>query len=632
MKTALQILNDYWGHASFRPLQEEIITSVVNGQDTVALLPTGGGKSLCFQIPALIQPGICIVISPLVALMGDQVQQLKDRGIKALSIAGGITFDELSVLLDNAKYGNYKFLYLSPERLQQEMVQNAIRQMNVNLIAVDEAHCISQWGNDFRPAYKEITLLGELHPYVPTIALTATATPAVLQDTIKSLKLELPAVFKASFVRDNLAYQVYYEEDKLYRIQQLLKANAQSAIIYVRSRKATVETSNQLNTMGISSTFYHGGLAPSEKKKRLEAWKRGTVSTMVATNAFGMGIDHAHVRYVIHTQLPESMESYFQEAGRAGRDGAPARAVLLLQEYDKILVKKQFVESLPTPTQLKELYRTLSNYFQIPYGEGAFTSHSFSFTEFCQTYQLNTLLAYNGLQSLDRLGIVQLSQEFGRKSLVQFIVPSTALLRYFEKNMIASVIGKTMLRIYGGIFETPSKINLELIATKTGQSVATIIETLQAMERDGLLEMELKITDATLTFMVPREDDKTINVVAKQVLALNQTKADQVAAVLKYAMNENVCRMVQLVSYFGENNTSPCGICSVCATVEAIPNKKEISLLSEQILALLEESALTSREISERLTFAEPKVIHVLRMLMDRERIQLNFKNQYQRI
>ena len=409
MKTPRQILSEYWGFASFKPMQEEIITSVLNGKDTVALLPTAGGKSLCFQIPALIMDGICIVVSPLVALMADQVQNLNKRGIKALSLSGGIPYDELNRLLDNATYGNYKFLYLSPERLQQELIQNAIRQMKVNLIAVDEAHCISQWGNDFRPAYKNIAFLRGLHPLTPVLALTATATPEVLDDTIAELHLEAPQVFRNSFVRENLSYQVYGEEDKLYRMEQLLQNLDGTAIIYVRSRKDSVETSQHLNSLGIVSTFYHGGISTMERKERLDAWLSNRVPVMVATSAFGMGIDHPHVRFVIHIQLPESLESYFQEAGRAGRDGQFANAVVLYNKYDKQRVKSQFIETLASPADLKKIYKALTNYFQIPYGEGEFTEHSFNFIEFCNRYKLNTLLSFNALNTLDRLGIVQLS-------------------------------------------------------------------------------------------------------------------------------------------------------------------------------------------------------------------------------
>lgn len=610
-------------------MQEDVIASVLNGKDTVALLPTGGGKSLCFQVPALVMDGICIVISPLVALMGDQVNALKEHGIKALKITGGISFNDLNTLLDNALYGNYKFLYLSPERLQQEIVQNYIKQMNVNLIAVDEAHCISQWGNDFRPAYKNITVLRELHPLVPIIALTATATAEVLEDTISELQMELPAVFKNSFVRDNLSYQVFKEDDKLYKTEQLLKKNTGSAIVYVRSRKSTIEISNQLNSLGISSTFYHGGISAKEKSQKLNSWRSGNVSTMIATNAFGMGIDHPDVRYVIHLQIPESVESYFQEAGRAGRDGQYATAVLLYNEYDKIYVKKQFVESLPTTSDLKTIYRHLNNYFQIPYGEGEFTKHNFTFLEFCKTYNLSTLLAYNALNSLDRLGIIQLSQEFGRKSILQFLISSEKVLVYFEKDVLASIIGKTILRIYGGIFEMPTAINLDLIATKTGQTIETIISILKKMERDLVIEMTLQITDATLSFIVPREDDKTINVISRQVEALNQKKAAQVNAVLRYLENSKTCRSVQLVSYFGETTASACGICSVCISQQPNSSKKELQEIAKSILLLLEGDDLTSREILENLTFAEANVLKVIRLLMDAEKIKVNIKNQY---
>ncbi|WP_339698233.1 ATP-dependent DNA helicase RecQ [uncultured Marixanthomonas sp.] len=629
MKTPLQILENYWGFTSFKPMQEAIIASVLNDKDTVALLPTGGGKSMCFQIPGLLKEGTCIVVSPLIALMADQVNALKDRGIKAMHISGGISFSELQTSMDNVLYGNYKFLYLSPERLQQELVQNTIRQLNVSLIAVDEAHCISQWGNDFRPAYKNITVLRELKPLAPFIALTATATPEVLEDTIKELNLELPAVYKNSFVRSNLSYQVHKVDDKLYHIEQLLKNNTGSAIVYVRSRKSAVETSNHLNQLGFRSTFYHGGISKKEKDNRLQQWQTGSIPTMVATNAFGMGIDHPNVRFVIHIQLPESLESYFQEAGRAGRDGNYAQAVLLYSEYDKILVKKQFIDALPTPKHLKKIYRKLNNYFQVSYGEGEFEQFSFSFTEFCSTYKLNTLLAYNALNSLDRLAVIQLSKEFGRKSTVQFLWPSEKVLDYFSGDITTSVIGKTILRLYGGIFEMPTGVDLDVISKKTGQSVTVIISVLQKMERDDVIDLLLKVTDATITFLKPREDDKTINVIAKEIEALNEKKRKQVASVLQYVENTKECRSVQLVRYFGDVEANVCGVCSVCASQKKVASKSEMKLISEKILQLLEEKEMDGRELSEKSTFATEKMIHVLRLLLDNGKIKLNTKNQY---
>jgi len=629
VKSPAHILATYWGFNSFRPLQEDIINAVLDGKDTVALLPTGGGKSICFQIPTLIEEGICIVVSPLVALMTDQVKSLQEKGIKALCITGGISLTELSTLLDNGMYGNYKFLYLSPERLQQEVVQNSIRQMNVNLIAIDEAHCISQWGNDFRPAYKNIISLRALHPLVPIIALTATATPEVLEDTISELKLELPTIFKKSFIRPNLAYQVQKEEDKLYRIGELLKNNSGLSIVYVRSRQNAISTSEHLKNLGITATFYHGGINKEEKTKRLEQWKKGIVSTMVATNAFGMGIDHSNVRFVIHIQLPESLESYFQEAGRAGRDDNYARAIILWNDYDKVLVKKQFIDSLPSPKFLKRLYRKLSNYFQISYGEGVFTQHSFNFTEFCAKYDFKPTHAYNGLNSLDRLGIIQLSKEFGRKSILRFVTTSKNVLSFFENDTTASVIGKTILRIYGGIFDGPTQVNLDLVMKKTGQSLETIIGVLEKMQSQGILEMSLRVTDASVTFLKPREDDRTINVFSKEIDAINQKKKEQVTAVIQYIENETLCKNVQLVRYFGEKDAVACGICTVCASQETMGSDKEIVLISEEILSVLEEGAMNSRSISEKSTFTETKILHVLRLLVDTKKIVFTSKNEY---
>lgn len=629
MKTPGQILNEFYGYTSFRPLQEEIINAVINGNDTVALLPTGGGKSVCFQVPTLCMGGICVVISPLVALMNDQVNELREKGIKALHLSGGMSFDEVNTALDNAMYGNYSFLYLSPERLQQELVQNAIRKMNVCLIAVDEAHCISQWGNDFRPSYKNISILREMHPLVPIIALTATATPEVLTDTISELKLEVPKVFKNSFFRPNLAYKTFKVEDKLYRIQQLLERNPSSAIIYMRSRSMAVETSEQLNSLGISATFYHGGISSEIKQKRLAQWKNGTVSTMVATNAFGMGIDHPGVRYVFHMQFPESIESYFQESGRAGRDGNYAEALLLYNDYDKIMVKKQFIDSLPGKKDLKKVYHTLLNYFRIPYGEGEFSSHAFNFTEFCATYSLPSSLTYNALTTLDNLGVLQLSTQFGRKSTLRFKVPSETLLMYFEEDMRISLIGKTILRVYGGIFETAIPVNLDLIANKTGQSSEAVVSALRKMEQDNVAEVQLFDTDAVITFLVPREDDKTINRMAVGVRELNEKKAKQVKAMVKYVENNFDCKSEQLLHYFGESNTERCGICSVCQKDKKNAGEKELKVIADQILALLEANDLSSREISERLTFTENDIIRVLKALLDARKVGLNPKNQY---
>ena len=629
MKTPHNILEKYWGYTSFRPKQEAIIKSVLNGRDTVALLPTGGGKSLCFQIPALILEGLCIVVSPLVALMNDQVATLKEKGIKALALTGGLAHKEVLTTLENATYGNYRFLYISPERLQQEIVQNAIKQMPVSLIAVDEAHCISQWGNDFRPAYKNIHFLRKLHPLVPIIALTATATPDVLEDTIASLQMEMSVVISNSFTRSNLAYQVFEETDKIYHIEQLLKGTNGNAIIYVRSRKSTVDISKHLNALGIRSDFFHGGISTIQKKQKLQHWKTGVVPVMIATNAFGMGIDHPNVRFVIHTQLPESIESYFQEAGRAGRDNAYARAIILYNTYDKQLVQRQYIDALATVKDLKYIYRKLSNYFQVPYGEGQFEQHSFSFTTFCKTYDLPTTKTYNALQSLDRLAIIQLSKEFGQKSTIHFTAENKVVLNYFNNHPLASVIGKTILRIYGGVFEMPTKINLELIQSKTGQSIPTIIKTLEQFEKDNLISLSLHITDASVTFLQPREDDKTINVIAKEIIHLNNKKKAQVQQLLQYVANDTICKSIQLVSYFGEQDAIACGICSVCIKKSENPSKSRLLQITNAIQWSLEEEEKTSKQLAALLEFNATEILEGIQLLLDNNTIGIDAVNRY---
>lgn len=603
----------------------------MDGKDTVALLPTGGGKSICFQIPSLAQQGICIVISPLVALMTDQVKSLQEKGIKALAITGGKSFTEVNTLLDNASFGNYKFLYLSPERLQQELVQNTIKRMDVNCIAVDEAHCISQWGNDFRPAYKNISILRELQPLSPIIALTATATPEVLKDTIKELELELPAVFQDSFVRPNIAYNTLEVEDKLYHIEQLLKSSKKEAIIYVRTRRSAVETSNHLNSLGIKSDFFHGGIPAKEKTKKLEAWKNGTSPTIVATSAFGMGIDLATVGHVIHIQLPESLESYFQEAGRAGRDGNRATATILYNTYDKQLVTKQFIASLADVDLLKFIYKKLNNYLQISYGEGVFTTHGFNFEDFCKTYSLNTLQVFNGLNTLDRLGVLQLSKEFGRSSRLKFLVDTNTALAYFKHDKLASVIGKTILRLYGGVFETMTGVNLEVLQTKTSQSQPVIIETLKKLEAANIIELYLNTTDAAITFLTPREDDKTINVIAREVVSHNDKKKQQVQQLLNYVENNNTCRSVQLVSYFGETTAMPCGICSVCSAKKEKFSKKELLEISKLILLELESGPKTSREIQQNIDQSEVLILKTIALLLGNNTITLDQRNRYRK-
>ncbi|MBU3821584.1 RecQ family ATP-dependent DNA helicase [Flavobacteriaceae bacterium XHP0103] len=629
MNHPVNILERYWGFTAFRPLQEEAINAILQGEDTFVLLPTGGGKSLCFQVPALAKEGICIVISPLIALMKEQVQNLQEKGIKAMALTSGISYSELDTLLDNCIYGNYKFLYLSPERLQQELVQDRIKQMNVNLIAVDEAHCISQWGNDFRPAYKNIALLRQLQPTVNVVALTASAKPKVVEDIVKDLDFINPKIFKQSFLRSNLAYMVFHENDKHYRIKTILKKYKSASIIYVRNRKSTLELSAFLTSKGISATYYHGGLSNSEKNKHMQAWLNNQKQVMVATNAFGMGIDKPDVKTVIHLNLPESIESYFQEAGRAGRDGNKAFAVILKNKSDEDLVKNQFLSVLPTVDLIKQIYRRLCNYFQISYGEGENQTFDFNFNAFCKTYNFNNTLCYNAILVLDRNSIISLSRQFKNKTSVQFVVNSNVIFNYLDKNKHLSTIVKSILRIYGGIFDQETKINLSVVADKASVEEDELISALQQLEKDAVIQLNLSKTDAQITFIEPREDDKTINRIAAIIEQQNQLKQEQVKAMLDYIENDSACKSIQLLSYFGETNTEPCGICSVCINKKKAPNKTSTSNIKNSIIELLETGDHSSRAITETLGVTENEIKNVLQLLLEHNIITITKTNTY---
>lgn len=629
MPHPVEILERYWGFTSFRPLQEDIISSVINGEDTLALMPTGGGKSLCFQIPALAKDGICIVISPLIALMKDQVKALKQKGIKSIALTGGLKYDELGDLLDNCIYGNYKFLYLSPERLQQEIVQDRIRQMNVNLIAVDEAHCISQWGNDFRPAYKNIKQLRELQPTVNIIALTASATKKVTKDIVEELDFINPQVFKQSFKRPNIAYMVFETADKYYKIEQILSKNPESSIIYVRSRKQTIEVSSYLERKGFSCTYYHGGLTNKEKEEHFNLWKNNQKLVMVATNAFGMGIDKPDVKTVIHINLPESIESYFQEAGRAGRNNNKAYAIILKNKGDEIRIKNQFLNVLPTVKTVKQVYRKLCSYFQVPYAEGEFSTFEFNFNHFCKTYNFNTHVAYNALQILDRNSIIALTRQFQNKTVIRFLVTNTNLFSYLERHVIFENIVKAILRTYGGVLDQPTKINTALISDKVAIEEDSVIDALKKLKEHEIISLQLNITDAQITFLVPREDDKTINRISKVIEQQNALKTHQVSKMIAYINNDSICKSKQLLAYFGETDTDNCGICSVCISSKIPDEKTDEKKSLSRIISVLEEKPLSSRQIVLKTNLNEDQVQSLIRILLEEKTIEITSTNTY---
>jgi len=630
MTKPLALLEKYWGHTSFRPLQEEIINAVIQQNDTLALLPTGGGKSVCFQIPALAMDGICIVISPLVALIQDQVANLKINGIKAIALTGGMKASEISDLLDNCVYGDYKFLYISPERLQQEIIQERIKQMPVNLIAVDEAHCISQWGNDFRPAYKNINTLRQLLPNIPCIALTATATPTVIDDIETSLHLKNTAKFQQSFARENLAYTVLETENKILTIEKTLRKYPQSCIVYTRNRKSTITIHESLSRKGFTSVYFHGGLSSEEKKSNLQKWLSGKVQTIVATNAFGMGIDKPDVKNVIHVQLPDSLENYYQEAGRAGRNGEYANAIILTDANDIDTLQRQFIHNLPSVDFLKLVFRKMCSFFQIAYGEGYDTKHALAFYEFCKAYQFPTQKTYTALQLLDRHSVIQLSQNFHRKTSLRFNVDQFNLMQYLDKNANVSLIALAILRTYGGAFEQKININTHFLAQKLGIPKNKITETIQQLAKDEIILLDKLQTDAEVTFLVAREDDKTIHPIAKEVRQQNELKKKRVQAVINFIKDTGTCKNIQLLSYFGETTKKACGICSVCKTKKASTPTNELQLLvRDEILKVLKQQPMTSTEICAVIPYRENLILEIIQLLLEAETITLSETNTY---
>ncbi|MBR9854279.1 MAG: RecQ family ATP-dependent DNA helicase [Algicola sp.] len=625
-KDTTSILKQYWGYDGFRGSQQKIIGNVLAGKDVLALMPTGGGKSICYQVPSLAMEGICIVVSPLVALIQDQVSQLKKRNIKAIALTGGISKEELNNLLDNCIYGNYKFLYLSPERLQQPLVQERIQQMNVNLIAIDEAHCISQWGNDFRPSYLGCSILKELTPNVPMIALTATATPKVVDDIVGNLQLEEVQIFKDSFSRSNITFNVKHSEDKLYQLKKYMDKVPGSAIVYVRSRKMSISLANFLIKNGISASFFHGGIPKSDKEEKLNLWLSGKVRVMVATNAFGMGVDKPNVRLVVHYQIPDSLESYFQEAGRAGRDGKPSTAIIVSSNEDANKAQQQFLSNLPDVAFVKMVYSKLNNYFQISYGELISEPFAFKFNVFCKRYHLNPNTAYNAIRILDQNSVLALSENYKEKTTLQFVAPKAEIFNYLDKNRKTAPIIQTILRTYGGITDYETKINLYLLSQKTGTGEKQLKLILQQLADDQIVKYQNNTSDLEITFLVPREDDHTINLFARKIKDFNQVKQNNMEAMLGYISNGKMCRSIYLLKYFGEKTSENCGTCDICTKKKVVPSPHD---LEKRVMELLEIHPHTSRQLEKKMGINENELLKTLEGLLEDELVTLNFKNEY---
>ncbi|WP_316810205.1 RecQ family ATP-dependent DNA helicase [Pedobacter heparinus] len=625
-----EILKRYWGYDGFRPLQDEIIRSVLNGQDTLALLPTGGGKSICFQVPALVQEGICIVISPLVALMKDQVEALKAKGIAAVAIYAGMGKREIDILLDNCIYGKIKFLYLSPERLLAELVRVRISYMKVNLIAVDEAHCISQWGYDFRPPYLKLSELREIHPDVPVLALTATATRFVRTDIMEKLQFKKPHIFVQSFGRKNLSYVVQDDEDKYKKLIGIVNKVKGSGLVYVRNRRETAEVASFLNRNGIAADFYHAGIEKEARFRKQDDWKRNRIRVMVATNAFGMGIDKPDVRFVVHLDLPESLEAYYQEAGRAGRDGLKAYTVLLANKSDELSLKAKYTDSFPSVEEIKKTYHYLGNYFQLAYGAGEGLSFGFDLADFCKRFGVGVIKTMAALKFLEHDGYLTLSENIFSPSRVLFIVSNEDVYRFQIENAGYDSLIKAILRSYGGSFEQYVKISEADIAARLRVSYNDVLRQLNNLQEQGLLSYIPQSDQPQLQYIRPRLDFNHMDIDVKYIAQRKQLQAEQIAAVLAYA-GKKICRSIQLLGYFDEPEADKCGICDVCLAEKKLDDAAVLDdKIDFEIVSLLQSGTYALDVlISTVATGTENERLERIRELLDAGKIKTDGKNYY---
>nr|WP_067058034.1 ATP-dependent DNA helicase RecQ [Mucilaginibacter sp. L294] len=628
--TPRELLKQYWGHDNFRPLQEEIINSVLQGTDTLALLPTGGGKSVCFQIPALAQEGICIVVSPLIALMKDQVENLKAKGIEAMAIVSGMGKREVDIALDNCVYGPVKFLYLSPERLLSELVRERIKYMKVNLFAVDEAHCISQWGYDFRPSYLHLADLRELHPNVPVLALTATATAEVREDIQEKLLFKNGTVYQQSFERKNLRYVVQTTEDKLRKLLDVAKGIGGSGIVYVRSRKETFEIAKFYQQNHIKADYYHAGLPTDERSEKQEAWKNNRTQIIVATNAFGMGIDKPDVRFVIHKDVPDSLEAYYQEAGRGGRDEQRAYGVLLYNPTDRIKQEKKFIQNFPSVDEIKQVYHQLGNYCQLAYEAGEGVSFELDLGDFCSRFQLDAIKTLNALKFLEQDEYLAFNESVFLPSRFRFEVLNEELYNFQIQNPGWDPFIKTLLRSYGGSFENYVRLKEFDLARRTGMNTQQVIQGLEQLQDFNLLSYLPQTDKPQITWLKPRQHISNLYINKVFIDQRKQTYRKKMEAVFAYAEHKR-CRSQMLLSYFDELNAPKCGVCDVCLEERRQKNAEEIfDDITNEIVQLLSTDTRTIDELMTSLKLGtEKEKIQTIRLLLDAGKIKTDGGNYY---
>jgi ATP-dependent DNA helicase RecQ len=618
----LKTLEQYWGYTSFRGLQEDIISAVLEGKDALALLPTGGGKSICYQIPALLNEGVCFVVSPLIALMRDQVEQLKRRGISAVYLHSGLSRREIAVELENTRNNKYKLVYVSPERLKTEAFKHSFDQTRVSFVAIDEAHCISQWGHDFRPEYREIINLKEIKPDLQFLALTASATDEVRNDIIEQLGLTDYDVFQQSFHRSNLAYRVKYSDDKHGDVLRFVQKHPGSGIIYVRNRRKTVEWSRYLLNQSVSVDYYHAGLSSEDRNEKQDRWAKGKTKVMVATNAFGMGIDKADVRWVIHLGLPDSLESYYQEAGRAGRDDKESVCLLLYNDEDIVQARTQWSESYPTLKEVNRIYENLCNYFSLAFYTGQDARFDFDMADFCDKFENRAVTTYASLRILEKLGYLRLSSGVLRPSKLKVEVSSTSLYDFQLKTPALDPIIKVVLRSYSGIYDHFAVIREKDIAMRLKRSVASVVRDLETLHHQKVLTYQKRSDQPFITFVQPRVNE----IMDKDALIASDKKRTQqrLEALIDYVEAE-LCRAILICEYFDEEGVAECQKCDVCDLNEKYkPSLDTFEQIASLITPVLAERSLKPAEIVDALpNYDAADVRNVIRWLLDDNKIQI---------